>query len=73
MHRLLFATLLTAVATASLVNDGEPFTPKVADDYELDEHGMPMLQQETIPESRQNLNLGTIGANDRLMARLVES
>ncbi|KAJ8710146.1 hypothetical protein PYW07_009512 [Mythimna separata] len=70
MNRLCIALLL-AVVTASAVSNIEPEVPDLPlvaepEDSELDQNGLPM---ETVPESRDNLNVGTIGATDRLMAR----
>ncbi|KAJ8710735.1 hypothetical protein PYW08_009250 [Mythimna loreyi] len=71
MDRLCLA-LLVAVATALVASNGEPEIPALLgmadpDCYELDENHGPM---EDVPESRQNLLVGSIGPDDRLMARI---
>ncbi|KAJ8710143.1 hypothetical protein PYW07_009509 [Mythimna separata] len=69
MNRLCIALLL-AVASASVASNVEPEVPGVAEldnYYDFDNHHGPI---EVVPESRQNLIVGDIGPDDRLMARI---
>ncbi|KAJ8710732.1 hypothetical protein PYW08_009247 [Mythimna loreyi] len=70
MNRLWLALLL-ALATASATGNVDPEDPAITvlaepEDSMLEKNEFPM---DTLPESRQNLNVGTIGATDRIMAR----
>ncbi|KAJ8710730.1 hypothetical protein PYW08_009245 [Mythimna loreyi] len=73
MNSLLLVTLIAAAAVASVVSNkvSEPEVDKVVketelEEFEYDEFGVPLR---TVPASRQNLNVGIVGPDDRLISR----
>ncbi|KAJ8710728.1 hypothetical protein PYW08_009243 [Mythimna loreyi] len=73
MNSLLVVTLIAAAAVASVVSNkvSEPELDKTVketelEEFEYDEFGVPLR---TVPASRQNLNVGTVGPDDRLISR----